>query len=89
MANRLLRTLVEVMPVGVIVSDAQGAILMTNLAGEAILGGRVSGNAFDPRDNYTAHRADGTPLPPTQIPLARALRQGDVVRDMDLMSSSR
>ncbi len=49
MASRLLRTLLEVMPVGVIVSDAEGALLMTNLVGEAILGGRVAGSAFDPR----------------------------------------
>ena len=85
MASRLLQQLLEVMPVGVIVSDAEGALLMTNLLGEAILGGRVSGSAFNLTGSYTAYYTDGTPLSPTQIPLARALRQGDVTRDMELM----
>jgi len=78
-ANTLLRTLLETMPVGVGVCNAQGEMLMTNPHGRKILGESIGGSILHPRHNYTLHYPDGTALPPPENPLARAITQGEKI----------
>ncbi len=72
------------MPVGVVVHDADGVIVYSNPAAEAILGlsvdeltGRTS---HDPR--WQAVRADGTPFPGAEHPAMEALRTGRAVESV-------
>jgi PAS domain-containing protein len=73
------------MPVGAIISDADGNLLQTNAAGQAILGGTVRGTVASPERPYSTHYPDGTPLPPEDLPLMHALKKGRVVRDFEVL----
>jgi len=84
-ANTLLRTLLNVMPVGVVVCNEDGALLMTNPPGQEILGERVYGTVEAPKRNYTAHYPDGTPFPASEMPLARALQLGETVEGVEIL----
>jgi PAS domain S-box-containing protein len=83
--NRLLQALIETMPVGAIISDAAGNLLQTNAAGRDILGVTVGGTVDSPERPYTTHYPDGNPLPPEDMPLMHALREGRVVRDFEMI----
>jgi len=78
-ANTVLRTLLDTMPVGVGVCNAQGEMLMTNPHGQEILGESISGSITHPRHNYTLHYPDGTSMPTPEIPLVRAITRGEKV----------
>ena len=85
MAHGLLRSLIDVMPMGVIVCDRDGAILMNNPAAEALLGSLVTGDVRHPRRTYTSHRRDGSPFPAEEMPLVQAMEEGKVVRDVEIL----
>jgi hypothetical protein len=83
--NRTLRTLADLIPAGVLVSDAQGTITLHNRAADAIFGGTVTGTAYGPRGGYTVHRLDGSPFPPHDLPLPRAIEHGEVTHDVEML----
>jgi PAS domain S-box-containing protein len=83
--NRLLLALIDTMPVGAFISDADGDLLQTNAAGRAILATTVRGTVDSPERPYTTHYPDGNPLPPEDMPLMHALREGRVVRDFEML----
>ncbi|MHB8574966.1 MAG: sensor histidine kinase [Dehalococcoidia bacterium] len=72
-----LRTLIETLPMGIVLYDAGGAVSLWNSASESLLGGR-------PADIDTAKRtglpplvgADGRSLPPDESPVLCAARDG-------------
>jgi PAS domain S-box-containing protein len=84
-ANTLLRTLLDVMPVGVVVCNAEGALLMTNPPGQEILGGRVYGEVESPARTYTPCYPDGSPFPADEMPLARAMELGETVDNVEIL----
>ncbi|MBN1261136.1 MAG: PAS domain S-box protein [Anaerolineae bacterium] len=84
-ANRLLRTLLDTMPVGIIVCDAGGAVLMTNAPGQEILGSNVAGDMRDPRRSYTPYRPDGAFFPQEEMPLVRAMTRGETTESSEIL----
>ncbi len=82
---RSLRVVVATMPTGVIVADARGEITLVNPAALGMLGDRVHGSVFTLHVPYTVHQLDGTPVPTDDLPIVRALRFGDVCRDVTLL----
>jgi PAS domain S-box-containing protein len=84
-ANILLRTLLDVMPVGVVVCDAEGTLLMTNPPGEEILGGRVFGTIESPKRTYAPCYPDGSPFPASEMPLVRAMELGETVENVEIL----
>jgi PAS domain S-box-containing protein len=83
--NRLLQALIETMPTGAIIADADGNLLQTNAAGRSILGATVRGTVESPQRPYTTHYPSGAPLPPADMPLMRVLKEGQVVRDFEML----
>lgn len=83
--NRLLQTLIETMPVGAVITDADGRVLSTNAAGRGILGSAVHGTLESPERAYTPHNPDGAPLPPEEMPLKHALQEGRTVCDFEIL----
>lgn len=73
----MLESLIEMMPVGVVIADAGGTVMSTNTAGCEILGGPVYGYIDRPIRTYTLHAPDGTPADPKAVPLKRALQTGE------------
>ncbi|MGI5861331.1 MAG: PAS domain-containing protein [Myxococcales bacterium] len=79
-----LQTLIETMPLGVLLTDAKGRFRLANPEALQVLGG-LTGDAFGPATNYRLFRADGTPYPREELPLARALFRHELVRDARLV----
>lgn len=79
-AGSMLRRL----PVGIVVQAADGRILHANEAAQAILGltmdQMVGRTSIDPR--WRSVRGDGSPFPGPEHPSMRALRSGQVERDL-------
>ncbi|MBN2392557.1 MAG: PAS domain-containing protein, partial [Anaerolineae bacterium] len=84
-ANNLLRSLLDVMPVGVIVCDGDGTVLMNNSAAESILDGRIAGNVRHPERAHTTYRLNGSLFPLEEMPLVQALETGHVVKDVEIL----
>jgi len=84
-ANRLLQALIETMPVGAVISDAEGVFLLTNTAGREILGDRIVGSVQTAERPYSAYFPDGSPFPIDKTPLAIALKEKRVVRDVEVL----
>jgi PAS domain S-box-containing protein len=85
LANGMLYTLIETMPAGVMVADADGAIILTNRTANMIMGGAVTGTAHGPRGGYTLHRIDGSLLPPEELPLFRAIQRGEITKNIEAL----
>jgi len=84
-AHALLYSLVEVMPVGVVICSADGTVLMTNANGEDILGAEIPGTARYPERTYTPYRLDGSSFLAEEMPLRRALEDGEVIKDVEMV----
>jgi PAS domain S-box-containing protein len=84
-ANRLLQALIETMPIGVVVAEGNGTLVVSNAAAQDILGGPVTGEITRPQGNFTTHCPDGSAFLPQDTPLARALYEGKVVRDAEVL----
>ncbi|HEX8947419.1 MAG TPA: EAL domain-containing protein, partial [Dissulfurispiraceae bacterium] len=76
-AHHILRTLIDRIPVGVVVSDAAGSIVLANPAAHEMFGGRIAGTADMPEGMFTLRLSDGSPLPRGEFPLALALSRGE------------
>jgi PAS domain S-box-containing protein len=72
-----LRQVVDVMPEGILISDALGHVYLRNAAAEQILG-VVPDTVLD-EEQWRVHRLDGTPCEPASTPLARAVYGAEVV----------
>jgi PAS domain S-box-containing protein len=85
LSQNVLQALFDTMPVGIIVSDAQGNLLTNNAVSREILGNAVTGDIDHPQRTHTTHRIDGTPLPTQELPLRRALINGEVTQDLEIL----
>lgn len=75
----MVRTVLETMPVGVWVTDADGAILMGNAAAEEIWGG-IRDLGLNRNDTYKGWRTDtGKSLAPDEWPISRVLATSGMV----------
>jgi PAS domain S-box-containing protein len=72
-----LRTLVDMMPAGVVVCDAKGNIVLSNAIARVILGAPITGNARGPAGGFTLLRMDGSTIAAKDMPLARAVERGE------------
>ncbi len=79
-----LQTLIDTAPIGIVFTDANGAITMANAAANAIFGG-VTGTAYGPCCGYTLHQSNGSPFPAEQLPLVRALERGEETRELEII----
>jgi PAS domain S-box-containing protein len=81
-----LEAVLDALPVGVFITDAEGEVQMTNAAASAIWGGHTPLVGVESYGEYPAWRADtGAPLAPEDWPIARAVRTGDAVLEEELL----
>ncbi len=82
----LLQALFEEFPLGIVLSDGQGRILRSNAMAQELLG--LPAEAQRERDisspQWDIVRLDGTPMPPGEFASVRALKEGLVVRDVEM-----
>jgi PAS domain S-box-containing protein len=87
-ARDRLQQVVDVLPVGIAIADADGRIHLSNAAGQDLLGQRPVSAAPDPSDRFQILFSDGTPCPPDELPLARAVFRAELVRGAELQIRS-
>ena len=81
----LLRTLIDTIPAGVLVSDERGQITLENPAAVAILGQTAPRDSGELLHDYRLFRPDGSPFLTTELPLFRAIESGEVTRDLEIL----
>jgi PAS domain S-box-containing protein len=84
-SRQALRALADTIPAGVLISDARGEIILSNAVANELLGGTITGTAYGPAGRYTVHRLDGSPFPPGDLPLVRAIEQGETTNDVTIL----
>ncbi len=83
--HSVLHTLIDTMPVGLIVCDAAGKIVLVNVMARLLFDGGPAHTVFDFVDSYTLHRPDGTPIAREDRPLVRAITAGEVTRNVEVL----
>jgi PAS domain S-box-containing protein len=84
-SNGVLHTLLDTMPVGMVICGANAEILLSNSVAGEILGDSVTGNVYAPKRSYTTHYPDGKPFPPTEMPLWRALKRQEKSQNVEIL----
>ncbi len=84
-----LQQILDVMPEGVVVVGASGQVLARNAAALEIWGWPERETAPETKiteyAHYQAFRIDGSPLPIAEIPLARSIATGEIVRGEQML----
>lgn len=76
----LLEAVLRQLPVGVIISEPGGRLLMGNAALESIIGHPFKASeGISGYETYTGYHPDGRPYQPDEWPLARSLSHGETV----------
>ena len=78
-ARANLTAVLEHMPLGVAMTDAEGRIVAANPAAEAILGRRLAFGWEHPFMDVPAYAPDGRRYEPDDRPISRSLRHGEIV----------
>jgi len=81
-----LEAIIREMPGGVVIADATGRLILGNEQYERFV--RKKAGEFGwvgDTDGFRAFHPDGRPLAAEEGPLARALRQGEIVRNAEIM----
>ncbi len=86
----LLEVAVEQSPSGILIADAPDVtIRIANTAALSIRGGdsqSLTDIAMEEHSlKWNAYRCDGTPMPPEELPLSRAIMKGEVSRNEELI----
>ena len=84
-ARDRLQQVVDVLPVGLAIADAEGRIYLSNAAARNIIGQTPVETSLGPDDPHQVLLLDGSPCPPAERPLSRAVFRGEVVRDEQLL----
>lgn len=79
-AQRHLQTVVSELPLGVMLADLSGAVILDNARMRELYGGTLPRELGPEGSNFELARADGTPYPPGEQPLDRSLTAGEIVR---------
>ena len=85
LANSLLHALIDTIPAGVLVANADGGVLLSNRAAAEIVGDVPTGVAHGQRQEYRLHRIDGAPFALDDLPMARALKRGQTTRGIEAL----
>ena len=84
-STQTLRTLIDILPAGVIVSDAAGHIIMENDASRRLTEGPATGDAYQPRGRYQLLYLNGQPFPVSELPMPRALQEGAASENTEIL----
>lgn len=77
--RRRLQAIMQQLPVGVVVTDSKGKVVLGNKYMNTILGREMARDVVVGRDNHPKATHNGKPVSPTQWPLAQTLATGKSV----------
>ena len=79
-ARDRLQQVVDVLPVGLAIADKEGQVYLSNAAAGDILGQPPITVTTGVNEPFRILQLDGSPCPPDELPLGRAVFRGEVVR---------
>ena len=81
-----LRTIFDLLPVGLSITDREGRIIDCNRASEGILARTRDGQigSADDEPGWDTRRPDGTPMPAEEYACSRAMAEQRLVRDVEM-----
>ncbi len=83
-ANNMLRTLFETLPIGIVITDYDGEVVLVNPLARTIMGSSLAVVDPDYKGNLPMYHLDGSRLTLEELPLVCALRQGKTVPGMEV-----
>ena len=78
LANNMLVTLIDTLPVGMIIIDVEGRVVLANSQARALMKTALAGDVYGLRDELSLRRYDGTVIAEDDLPLVRAIRKGEI-----------
>lgn len=84
-STQTLKTLIDIMPAGIVVADGAGHIIMENDHSRRLMEGPSTGDAYAPRGRYELLYLNGQAFPVSELPLPRALQTGEVSEDIEAL----
>ncbi len=82
--NQTLSTLIQTLPVGLIIVDTGGHIVLANPLARSILGEMLTGDTYNLENEPNLYRSDDTLLPVAERPLNRAIQQGKTTTSVEV-----
>ena len=80
-----LQQILDVLPEGILIVDIRGQVIMSSAAARALWGQPIPALDALGRSPAGVWRLDGTPWPPGELPLARSIRDGEIVRGEQML----
>jgi PAS domain S-box-containing protein len=84
-ARDRLQQVIDVLPEGIILVDIHGKVFLSNAAADEIAGRDLSAPEAAPFGDFGLLHLDGTAYAQAELPLARIVQQGEVVRGEQLL----
>ena len=84
-ARDRLQQVIDVLPEGIILVDVHGHVFLSNAAADEIAGRDLAAPSEVLFGDFGLLHLDGTPYEPAELPLARIVQQGEVVRGEQLL----
>src|SRR5688572_21268967 len=84
-ARDRLQQVIDVLPEGIILVDVRGQVFLSNAAADEIAGQDLAAPSEALFGDFGLLRLDGTPYEAGELPLARIIQQGDVVRGEQML----
>lgn len=77
--KKRLQTIIQQLPVGVVITDSEGAVVQANKQVEVIIGKKLPLGFVFGKENITKTIADGKEIQPSQYALAQTLKTGKAI----------
>jgi PAS domain S-box-containing protein len=84
MANNMLRTLIETLPIGMVITDQDGQVILANPLARTILGSSLALVNPDYEGDLPMFHMNGSRLSVDELPLVRVLKQGTTVNGLEV-----
>ncbi len=84
-ARDRLQQVIDVLPEGIILVDVHGQVFLSNAAADEIAGRDLAAPSEALFGDFGLLHLDGTPYNPAELPLARIVQNGEVVRGEQLL----
>jgi PAS domain S-box-containing protein len=85
LSNNRLHAIIETLPAGMVIVDAGGKVILANSLARSILGNTLVGVTSAEQGDVRLLRLNGSPLPPEEVPLNRAIIYGDITSGLEAL----
>jgi PAS domain S-box-containing protein len=84
MANNMLRTLIETLPIGMVITDQHGETILANPLARTLMGSSLEVIKSDYAGDLPLYHMDGTRLTLNELPLNRVFKEGTTIPGLEV-----